>query len=97
MCGYVSYTEEMPLSGAERQRRHREKIKKDPKKLQQYKLKKHEFYLKTKKSIEFMNDREQHDVENDEKQLVVNPARTVNLELVFVLSPSQSGCLTIYS
>lgn len=74
MCGYVSYTEEMPLSGAERQRRHREKIKKDPKKLQQYKLKKHEFYLKTKKSIEFMNDREQHDVENDEKQSVVNPA-----------------------
>ena len=64
----------MPLSGAESQRRHREKIKKDPKKLQQYKLKKHEFYLKTKKSIEFMNDREQHDVENDEKQLVVNPA-----------------------
>jgi translation elongation factor EF-Ts len=48
----------MPLSNAERQKRYREKVKQDASKFEEYKRKKHGYYLNTRKPIEFASDRE---------------------------------------
>jgi hypothetical protein len=48
----------MPLSGAERQRRYREKQKLNPQTLEEYKEKKHDYYVKGRKPIALSNDRQ---------------------------------------
>lgn len=48
----------MPLSGAERQRRYRNKVKMNPQTHEAYKKKKHEYYVKARKPVAVLDDRE---------------------------------------
>jgi len=48
----------MPLTGAERQKRFREKQKLNAETLEKYKKQKHEYYVKARKPIALANDRE---------------------------------------
>ena len=58
VCMFYRHSAVMPLSGAERQKRYREKQKLNPQTLTEYRRKKHEYYMKARKPIAELTDRE---------------------------------------